>query len=120
MRKLLALTFILVAALLVAVGLASAHGPQGNYAQGWNGIGGRWGTPGLNHRHYNQVWHAEGYTWAVYWVLSDGSSEWGFVANVQNPTRWPNEAGYVRAFCENFGDNSNVMWTCQTTGADVG
>jgi hypothetical protein len=68
MRRLLALTIIFVAALVVAVGFASAHGPQGNYAQGQSGVGGSWCTCGWNHRHYNRVWHQPGYAWVIHYI----------------------------------------------------
>jgi hypothetical protein len=120
MRRLLALTIIFVAALVVAVGFASAHGPQGNYAQGQSGVGGSWCTCGWNHRHYNRVWHQPGYAWVIHYEINTSPFYAGLVNNTSNPTSWPNEIGYAVAHAGNQNDNSEVLWTAQTTGADVG
>ncbi len=84
------------------------------YAQGVYGVGGVFSTAGFDHRHFNRVWHASGYTWCVWYRLTDGS----IVAqrcNTSNPTEWGGEIGYAKAQCHNTNDNSGVTWICQTT-----
>lgn len=84
------------------------------YAQGVDGIGGAFGTNGFDHRHFNRVYRAAGYTWCVWSRLSDAS----IVAqrcNTSNPTEWSGEIGYAKAQCHYTNDTSGVTWTCQTT-----
>jgi hypothetical protein len=84
------------------------------YAQGTFGVGGVFSTTGYDHRHFNRVWHQYGYTWCVWWHLTDGSNV-AVTCDYVNPTEWPYEVGYAKAQCHNTNDNSGVKWTCQTT-----
>lgn len=115
----IAIFFAVVLAVTVMAGVALGHGPQGNYAQGVSGAPGTFWTGGYNHRHYNQVWHYEGRLWSVFYHTPNVGYH-GVASGTSNPTRWGGETGYSIAFCRNFDDDSGVMWTCQTTGADVG
>jgi hypothetical protein len=103
---------VLLAAVAAALIVpATVFAVQIDYAQGYNGVGGGWQTPGIAARGYNQVWHHAGSQWEVYY--SDGS---GLVVNTLNPTRFPNASfGAVHSDCQNDNDASSVLWTCQTT-----
>ena len=114
-REACALTALGVVLGLVFPLLAFAHLPQITYAQGRAGAGGNFQTGGFNHRDYNQVWHQSGETWGVVYELTDGSAA-GYIVNPDNPTRWGGQIGYARAQCENWNDDSGVLWTCQSTG----
>jgi len=89
-------------------------GTQFNYAQGFNGAGGFYSTSGFAPRDYNQVWHASGYYWQVFYTDPGGTLS-GLERSSNNPTRWPGSISYGKAWCYNESDNSGVQWTCQTT-----
>src|SRR5919204_4361357 len=101
--------------LLVIIPTTLAYaGTNFNYAQGYFGAGGSFGTPGFAPRDYNRVWHAAGYEWWVFYELPNGSTAC-FRDNTNNPTSCPFSNSYAKAWCSNITDNSGVQWTCQTT-----
>jgi hypothetical protein len=107
--------------LVACVGLAilppvayAHYNEQLTYASGTFGVGGVFTTTGFDHRHYNQVWHQPGYTWCVWYKLTNDDNV-AVVCDASNPTRWGGEIGYAKAQCHNTNDNSGVRWTCQTT-----
>jgi hypothetical protein len=114
-RRLNAFALFVACALALLPPAAYAHyNSVLTYAQGTFGVGGVFSTTGFNHRHFNRVYHASGYTWCVWYGLTDGSIV-AQLCNTANPTVWNGEIGYAKAQCHNTNDNSGVTWTCQTT-----
>ena len=108
------LPVLAIALLLMIVPPTVAWAGQFNYAQDTNRVGVTFSTTGETTRSYNQVWHASGYYWWV-WYLH-GSSQTGLVYDNANPTKYPYaSSGSVFAKCANQNDDSGVTWTCQTT-----
>jgi hypothetical protein len=103
----------LVCALLVllppAVAYASTIFP---YANGTNGIGGTFQTPGANYRDFNRVYHQVGYFWDPYYCNFPHC--WGHNLDWHNPV-YANGGGYAIALCYNYDDNTGTPWVCQTT-----
>lgn len=110
-RRLIAVACAILIVLPPAVAVA---GTQFNYAQGRNGVGGIFPTGGYGPRDYNQVWHQAGKFWEVFYV-QPSRYVYGWKRNSNNPTVQPASNSYAEADCENDDDNSNVLWTCQTT-----
>src|ERR671930_493008 len=111
---------LLVACLLLVIiptTLAYA-GTNFNYAQGYFGAGGSFGTTGFAPRDYNRVWHAAGYEWWVFYELPNGSTAC-FRDNTNNPTSCPFSNSYAKSWCSNITDNSGVQWTCPRGGPPV-
>ena len=101
----------LVCLVLALLPPAAAYAGSYTYATGVGGLAGDFHAP-WNSYLYNQVWHAAGYFWEVYYATTDGRIV-GDVVNSKNPTRWPNPIGYGQPHCKNLGDGSGVTWTCQ-------
>ncbi len=108
-----ALCALVGAAFLVFVAIAFAS-VTFTYAQGINGVGGRFNTVGYAPRDFNKVWHEQGYLWGLYYCTPQ-ICDLNEVTGTANPTLDSRNAGYAMAFCHNHNDNSTVIWTCQTT-----
>jgi hypothetical protein len=106
-------TAILACALMMIIPPSIAYAAAWDrYAQGINGVGGVYSTPGFAPRAGNRVWHHLGNYWWVYYQHTDNSLNC-IKYEDSNPTHCDNPDGYAKAKCENSDDNSGVTWTCQ-------
>lgn len=109
--------FILVAAVataslvFVAAALAST---TFTYAQGQDGVGGRFQTTGYDTRDFNKVWHHAGELWGLYYC-SPSQCQLNEVTGTANPTQDSSNYSNGMSICHNHNDNSTVIWTCQTS-----
>lgn len=109
-RRLLVLTCLALILIPPTVAYAST---QFDYASGVYGVGGTYNTTGYANRDYNQVWHASGKEWEVWY--DNGTTSFCFVDNTNNPTKCSGGAVSSISYAHNFTDNSGVTWTAQTT-----
>lgn len=108
---------VLLCVVFVLLPVAAAYAAtQQTYATGQNGVGGVVYTtsPKYADRNYNQVWHASGYSWTV-WYQDTGGSIYCNVTNNTNPTKCNSFSASKWALAQNNNDNSSVTWTAQTT-----
>lgn len=113
------LTVVICVLFVLVPPTIASGGTVFGYAQGFDTVGGVWCTTGFagncggSPRDFNRVYHQQGTTWNPFYCWNGNC--FGGTSGQQNPIYANGSASYAAAYCHNMNDNSNVMWTCQST-----